>query len=98
MGRNIGEKLSSKYSQKFLDHAKQYAIDALKTASKRGVQKSAEATDDLIGNKIDDKILEGSKTSPQNSSETNEEEMPREKYIPPELRQKIIDDLRLKED
>ena len=38
MGRNIGKdiskNLSSKYSQKLFDHAKQTATDALKTASK----------------------------------------------------------------
>ena len=52
----------------------------------------------MIRNKIADKITRGSKTSPQNNSETNGEEMLREKYISPELRQKITDDLRLKED
>ena len=46
---------------------------------------------------MSDKITRGSKTSSQNNLETNEE-MLREKYIPPELRQKIIADLRLKED
>ena len=39
-----------------------------------------------------------SKTSPKNNSKTNEEEMLREKNIPTELRQKIIDDLRLKKE
>ena len=34
----------------------------------------------------------------KNNSETNEEGILREKYISPELRQKIIDDLRLKEE
>ena len=34
MGRNISKNVSSKYSQKLLDHAKQSATDALKTASK----------------------------------------------------------------
>ena len=34
----------------------------------------------------------------QNNSETNEKKMLREKYISPELRQKIIDDLKLKEE
>ena len=60
MGRNIGKdiskNLSIKYSQKPLDHTKLFATDALKTASKRLVQKSAEATGDLLGNKIADKI------------------------------------------
>ena len=35
------------------------------------------------------------KTSPQNNLETNEKIL-REKYISPELRQKIVDHLRLK--
>ena len=33
--------------------------------------------------------------SPQNHSETNEGEILKERYIPQEKRQKIIDDLRL---
>ena len=90
--------LSSKYSQKLLDHAKQSATDALKTSLKRAIQKTAEATGDLIGIKIADKITRSSKTSPQFKSEANDEIL-REKYIFPELREKIIiDDLRLKED
>ena len=58
--------------------------------------KAAEATGDLTGNKIADKVERVSKTSPNNNSETNEEELLRERFIPPELRNKIIDDLRLK--
>ena len=42
--------------------------------------------------------LRVSKTSWKNNSETNEEEILREKYISQELRQKIIVDLRLKEE
>ena len=37
-------------------------------------------------------------TSPKNNSETNEEEILRGRYISPELGQKIIDGLRLKEE
>ena len=33
--KNISKKSSGKYSQKILDHAKESATDALKTASKR---------------------------------------------------------------
>ena len=97
VGKNINKSLSSNYNQKLLDHAKQSAIDVLKTSSKRAIQKTAEATDDLIGNKIADKITRVSKTPPKNNSETNEEEILTERFIPSELRQKIIDDLRLKE-
>ena len=38
------------------DAATKTGIDSAKTASKRVVQKNAEATGDLIRNKIDDKI------------------------------------------
>ena len=45
MGRNIGKNISknssSKYTQKLLDHAKKSATDALKTVSKRAIQKTA---------------------------------------------------------
>ena len=95
IGKNISKNLSSKYSQKLFDHAKQSATDALKTASKRAIQKTAEATGDLIGNKISHKITRVSKTTPQNNSKTNEEEILRERFITLELRHRIIDDLRL---
>ena len=52
IGKNISKNLSVIYSQKLLDHAKQTATDVLKTTSKRLIQKTAEATCDLIGNKI----------------------------------------------
>ena len=45
-------KLVNKYCQKLVDSAKKYATDALRTASKRAIQKTAEATWDLVGNKI----------------------------------------------
>ena len=37
---------------------------AVKTASKRAIQKTAESNGDLIGNKIADKITSVSKNSP----------------------------------
>ena len=42
--KNIGKNISSRYSQKLVDSAKKFAIDAIKTASKRAIQKAAEAT------------------------------------------------------
>ena len=56
IGKNISKKLSGKYSQKRLDYAKQSATDVFKTASKRANWKTAEATGDLIGNKIANKF------------------------------------------
>ena len=55
-GKNISKKIRSKYSQEFFENDKQYAINALKTVSKRAMQKTAEATGDLIENKIAKKI------------------------------------------
>ena len=42
--------------KKLMDTATKIGMDAAKIASKRVVQKIAEATGDLIGNKIADKI------------------------------------------
>ena len=39
MVKNTSKNLSSKYSQKLLDHAKQSATDALKTDSKKRFKK-----------------------------------------------------------
>ena len=79
MGRNVGKKISknvnAKYSQKIFDHAKQYATDAPKTASRKTIEKIAEATEDIIGNKIANQIAKVPKTSPQNCSDTAESEI-----------------------
>ena len=71
-----------------MDTATKTGIDAGKTASKRVVQKTAESTEDLIGNKIADKIVSISK--PKEKEKINKAE---EIYIPPVKRQQIIDDL-----
>ena len=47
--KNVSKILNDKYSQKLLDHAKKSARDALKTSSKRVIQKTTKATGDLIG-------------------------------------------------
>ena len=65
---------------------------------KKSHSKTEEATGDLIGNKIVDKITRASKTSPKNYFDKNKEAILRERYISPTLRQKIIDDLRLKQE
>ena len=59
----MGKNLSNKYGQKLLNSAKKSTTDVIKTASKRAIQKTAEATRDLIGNKIADKITSHSKKS-----------------------------------
>ena len=55
-----------------MNTATKTGIDAAKTTSERAVQKSAETTRDLIGNKIADKITLAEKTkSIQKEDETN---------------------------
>ena len=96
--KNMGKSLSNKYGQKLLDSAKKSTTDAIKTASKRAIQKTAEANGDLFGNKIADKITNASKKSLvrlQNDDANNETEAPKKRYISPEERQQIIDELRL---
>ena len=111
--RNIGtqaakaaKNMSNKYSQKFVDTDKKSATDAIKAASKRAIQKTAEATGDLIGSKFADKITarpspkdltSASKKSHSEEIQSNEvnNEIPKERYISPKERQIIIDELRL---
>ena len=97
----IAKNLSSKYGQKMFDTAKKSTADAIKTASKIAIQKTLEATGDLIGNKIADKITSISKKSNKDlpNNDEKEEDMEitthKKRYISPEERQRIIDELRL---
>ena len=67
------------------------ATDAIKTASKRAIQKTAEATGDLIGNKIADRITSISKKPVKDEELTTH----KKRYISPKEKQQIIDELRL---
>ena len=92
--KNMGKSLSNKYSQKHLDSAKKSTADAIKTA---------EATGDLIGNKIAGKITKPAtelhSKELHNSDEIKEEDVeiatPKKKYISPEERKQIFEELRL---
>ena len=53
---SFAKKFRNKYGKKLMDTATKTGIDPAKTTSKRVVQKTTEATGDLIGNKIADKI------------------------------------------
>ena len=74
--------------KKIMDTATKTGIDAAKTASKKVIKKTAEATD-LIGNKVADKI-----TSIGKPKEKEKAKKAEEIYIQPEKRQQIIDDLK----
>ena len=96
----MGTHLSNKYGQKIFNSAKKFTTDAIKTLSKRVIQKTAEAADDLIGNKIADNITsilkKPAKELPNDEAELDvERATPKKRYISPEERQQIIDELRL---
>ena len=102
--KNMNKSLSNKYGQKLLHSAKTSTTVAIKTASKRAIQKTAEATSDLIGNTTDDKITSVSKkksTKEWPNNDKTEEDMEitthRKRYVFPEetTKQQIIDELRL---
>ena len=93
---SFARSISNKYGKKLLDTAKKSTTDAIKTASKRAIQETAEATGDLIGNKIEDKITSVSKKKSNNNNNNNIElATPQKRYISPEERQQPIDELRL---
>ena len=60
---SFAKNMNNEHSQKIFDTAKSSTTDPMKTASKRAIQKTAEATGDLIVNKIADKITSISKKS-----------------------------------
>ena len=85
-GKNISKNFGGKQILKLLDYAKKSATDPFKTASKREIRKSAEATGDFIG------------FWQQNNFETvtneHDKELPKERHISLEERLKIIEGLR----
>ena len=103
----VAKSMSNKYSQKLLGSTKKSTRDAIKTASRRAITKTAETTGDLIGKEIAGKITSISKSpekmhsvelrSKELDSKTDENEVkiPKEWYISPKKRQQIIDELRL---
>ena len=100
--KNTGKSLSNKYGQKLFDSATKSMTDAIKIASKRAIQKTAEAASDLTGNKIADKITSVSKKSNSNNNNNNninnedvELTTHKKRYISPEERQQITNELML---
>ena len=94
--KNMGKNLSNKYGQIFIDGAKKSTTDAIKIASRTAIQKIAEATGDLIGNKIADETISVSKKLQKNETEKDiKRTTPKKRYISPEERQQIIDEIKL---
>ena len=74
-----------------LDNSLSFGKDFAKIAGKKVLTKSAEATGDLIGNKIADRITK----SARNKEDDRIMEETQEIIIPPEKREQIIRDLKL---
>ena len=88
LGKNKSKNLNDKYSQKSLDYVKQSAINVLKNASKRAIQKKkSEANGNLIDNKVANQVIKVSRGSSQNDSETvtseHDKQIPEQRYISP---------------
>ena len=82
---------SDKYSKSLMDKGIAVSKTFSKTTSKKILEETAKATGDLIDNKIADKITSASKKS--HDEVINE--IPKERYIFPKDRQKIINELKL---
>ena len=84
---------NDKYGKSLRDASKKFA----KTAGKEILKEIAKATGDLIGNKIANKIADKITAKPLKKSHDDEviNGKPKERYISPKERQKIIDELRL---
>ena len=71
------------------DHTKKSETGALKTSSKRFIQKTAEGNGDLVGNKIANKIMGVSKNLETVTNE-NDQEISKERYMSPEKNKKLL--------
>ena len=86
--------MTKKYGKKILDNSLSACKDFAKIAGKKVLTKSGEATGDLIGNKIADRITKNARNKEQKENDRIIEET-QEIIIPPEKREQIIRDLKL---
>ena len=88
---NVDKSMKKKYGKKILDNSLIAGKDFAKIEGKKVLTKSAEATGDLIGNKIADRISK----SARNKEDDRIMEETQEIMIPPEEKEQIIRDLKL---
>ena len=91
---NLSKKYGKKYGNKLLDNSISPGKDFAKIVGKKVLTKSAEATGDMIGNKIAERITKSSRNKAQKEDDKKMEET-QELIIPPENREQIIRDLKL---
>ena len=87
-----GANFNSKYGKKLTDTAIKTGKDFATTAGKKIVHKNAEATGDLIRNKIADKITSASKKSQNEEIQSTKvnNEIPKERYSYPKKGNKLL--------
>ena len=84
---SFARKFGDNYGKKLMDTATKTGSDAAKIVFKRVVQKTVEATGDLLRNEIADKITSIGKPKEKEKGKTKEIE---EIYIPPEKSNKLM--------
>ena len=67
MRKNVCKKISKNVGSKNSRKPFEYATDSLKTVLRKAIQKTAQVTDDLTGNKIADRMTKVSKKLPHNN-------------------------------
>ena len=91
---DVSKSIKNKYGKKILGNSSSAGKDFAKIAGKKVLTKSAEATGDLIGNDIADRITKSARNKEQKEDDRIMEET-QEMIIPPEKREQIIRDLKL---
>ena len=99
IGKNMSKNLISKCSPKPLDHAKKNQLQMRKLIQNEQFKKQQKQLVIWLLKEVANRITKVSNNSQQNNPETitneNDKEIPEERYISPEERQNIIDNLRL---
>ena len=83
---DVGKSMKKKYDKKVLDNSLSVGKDFAKIAGKKVLTKSAEATGNVIGNKIADRITKSARNKAQKEDDRIMEET-QEIIIPPEKRE-----------
>ena len=91
---DVGKSMKKKYVKKILDDSLNAGKDFAKMAGRKMLTERVEATGDLIGNKIADRITKSARNKEQKEDDRTMEET-QEIIIPPEKREQIIKDLKL---
>ena len=71
---DVGKSMEKKYGKKILDNSLSTGKDFPKIAGKKVLTKSAEATSDLVGNKIADRITKSTRNKAQKEDDRIMEE------------------------